>query len=75
MAETIRVRGMDGSLGVTLPREIADRMHIREGDVLYAVETESGLLLTSYGLALERPVQLYQRGARKYRDALRELAD
>lgn len=75
MAEKIRVGMMDGSLGVTLPREIADRMHIREGDVLYAVETERGLLLASYDPALEPPMQLYQRGARKYRSALRELAD
>jgi antitoxin MazE len=75
MPKKITVRRMGGSLGATLPKEITDRMQIRDGDVLYAVETDRGVLLTPYDPAFERAMELYQRGARKYRNALRELAE
>lgn len=74
MPKKITVRKMGGSLGATLPKEMTDRMQIQDGDVLYAVETERGVLLTPYDPAFDRAMQLYQRGARKYRNALRELA-
>jgi antitoxin MazE len=75
MPKKITVRKMGGSLGATLPKEITDRMQIRDGDVLYAVETDRGVLLTPYDPAFDRAMELYQRGARKYRNALRELAE
>jgi putative addiction module antidote len=75
MPKKITVRKMGGSLGATLPKEMTDRMQIQDGDVLYAVETERGVLLTPYDPAFDRAMQLYQRGARKYRNALRELAE
>jgi antitoxin MazE len=75
MPKKITVRKMGGSLGATLPKEITDRMQIQDGDVLYAVETDRGVLLTPYDPAFDRAMQLYQRGARKYRNALRELAE
>lgn len=75
MPKKITVRKMRGSLGATLPKEITDRLQIRAGDVLYAVETNRGVLLTPYDPAFDRAMELYQRGARKYRNALRELAE
>lgn len=75
MPKKITVRKMGGSLGATLPKEMTDRLQIEDGDVLYAVETERGVLLTPYDPAFDRAMQLYQRGARKYRNALRELAE
>lgn len=75
MPEKITVRTMGGSLGATLPREMTNRMQIRDGDMLYAIETDRGVLLTPYDPAFDRAMELYQRGARKYRNALRELAE
>lgn len=75
MPKKITVRKMGGSLGATLPKEITDRMQIQDGDTLYAVETDRGVLLTPYDPEFDRAMQLYQRGARKYRNALRELAE
>lgn len=75
MPKKITVRRMGGSLGATLPKEMTDRLQIRDGDVLYAVETDRGVLLTPYDPAFDRAMDLYQRGARKYRNALRELAE
>lgn len=70
----VTVRKMGGSLGVTLPKDFAKRMQVREGDTLYAVETDQGILLTPLDPTFEKAMRIYERGARKYRNALRELA-
>jgi antitoxin MazE len=75
MPKKITVRKMGGSLGATFPKEMTDRLQLRDGDSLYAIETEKGVLLTPYDPAFDRAMELYQRGARKYRNALRELAE
>lgn len=75
MRKRVKARKMGGSIGATLPREMVDRLHIEEGDELTVVETSRGLLLTPYDPEFEEEMDAYERGARKYRDALRELAD
>jgi putative addiction module antidote len=65
---------MGGSIGATLPKEMVDRLNIREGDELTAVETSEGILLTPYDPDFEKSMAAYERGARKYRNALRDLA-
>jgi antitoxin MazE len=69
------VREVDGLLGITFSKELAERLQVRDGDELYAVETDRGLLLTSEDPVFEGAMQRYRRGAEKYRNALRELAD
>lgn len=75
MKKRVKVRKMGGSVGVTLPKEMVDRLHIEESDELTVVETSRGLLLTPYDPEFEEEMEAYERGARTYRDALRELAD
>lgn len=70
----LTLRKMGGSLGVTLPRELVERLQVSEGDELGVVETENGIMLTPYDPEFDRAMELYERGARKYRNALRELA-
>ena len=41
---------------------------------MFVVETEDGLLITPYDPAFAKAMSAYERGARKYRNALRELA-
>lgn len=70
----ITLRKMGGSLGVTLPKEVIERLQVSEGDDLCLVDTENGVTLTPYDPHFDRAMELYERGARKYRNALRELA-
>ncbi|MFW6192294.1 MAG: AbrB/MazE/SpoVT family DNA-binding domain-containing protein [Gemmatimonadota bacterium] len=74
MRKRVTARKMGGSIGATLPREMVDRLHIEAGDELTVVETERGILITPYDPEFEKAMEAYERGARKYRDALRELA-
>jgi putative addiction module antidote len=74
MVRKVTLRRMGGSVGATLPKDIADRLHVEAGDEVFMIETDSGVLLTPYDPAFDKAVAAFQRGARKYRNALRELA-
>jgi antitoxin MazE len=74
MVRKIKLRQVGGSVGATLPKDMADRLHLRPGDEVFVVETEQVLLLTPYDPIFEQAVAAYRHTARKYRNALRELA-
>ena len=70
----IKIRRSGGSLSVTLPKEYTERLHLQEGDRAFVTETPEGILITPYDPEFSKAMKIYQRGARKYRDALKELA-
>ena len=74
MVRKITLRQVGGSIGATLPKDMADRLHVKAGDEVFAVETDGGILLTPYDPTFERAMAAYERTAAKYRNALRELA-
>ena len=74
MARTVTLRKMGGSVGATIPKEMAERLHLQVGDRVIVVETDDGILLTPYDPDFERAMEAYRRTASRYRNALRELA-
>lgn len=70
----VTLQRIGGSLGVALPDEVLERLQMREGDELCVVETECGVTLTAHDPEFDRAMEVYERGARKYQNALRELA-
>ncbi|MEO8335766.1 MAG: AbrB/MazE/SpoVT family DNA-binding domain-containing protein [bacterium] len=74
MVKKVSVRQTGTSVSATIPKEMADRLHIEVGDELFAIETENGVLLTPYDPLLEQGMKAYDRIAKKHRAALRELA-
>ena len=70
----IKLRRAGGSISATLPKAMTERLHLDAGDAVFAIETEEGILLTPFDPEFERALEVYKRGARKYRHALRELA-
>ncbi len=75
MVAKVKLRKQGGSLAVTLPTEVVRKMRLRAGGALHFVEVAPGeFRLTPYDPAFARAMQVYERGARKYRHALRELA-
>ncbi len=74
MTRELTLRQVGGSIGATLPKDMAERLHLSAGDRVLAIETDRGILLTPYNPETERALAIASRVARKYRNALRELA-
>jgi antitoxin MazE len=74
MVREITLRQVGGSIGATLPRDMADRLHLEVGDRVLAVETERGILLSPYDPEVDAGLAVAAHAARKFRNALRELA-
>jgi putative addiction module antidote len=75
MVRELTLRQVGGSIGATLPKDMADRLRLAAGDRVLAVETERGILLTPYDPVTERALDVAARAAKKYRPALRKLAE
>ncbi len=74
MTRELKLRKAGGSIGATLPKDMANRLRLRPGDTVLAIETDHGILLTPYDPGVERALAVAGRVARRYRNALRELA-
>ena len=74
MVKQVTIRKAGGSVGATLPKDMADRLHVEPGDTVFAVETDAGILLTPYDPDIEEALDIATNVAKKYRKALRELA-
>ena len=74
VTKEVTLRQAGGSVSATLPKDMADRLHLEAGDRVLAVETDRGILLTPYDPAVEEALRVATKAAKKYRNALRELA-
>lgn len=70
----LKARKIGNSLGVILPKEILEQLHIKEGDTVFASSSPDGVYLTPYDPDFEVTMKAFDRTRRKYRNALRELA-
>jgi putative addiction module antidote len=74
VVRSVTLRKMGGSIGATLPKDMAERLHLDAGDEVFIVATDRGLLITPYDPTFDQAMAAYRRGAKKYKNALRELA-
>ncbi|MEO5800605.1 MAG: AbrB/MazE/SpoVT family DNA-binding domain-containing protein [Gemmatimonadales bacterium] len=74
MVRELTLRQVGGSIGATLPKDMAERLHLAVGDRILAIETDRGILLTPYDPDVEAGLAIASHTARKFRNALRELA-
>jgi putative addiction module antidote len=74
MIKEVTLRQAGGSVSATLPKDMADRLRLEPGDRVLAIETDRGVLLTPYTDETEQALRAAAKAAKKYRNALRELA-
>ncbi len=72
--EIVTVQRFGDEMGIALPEEMVERLGWKEGDTLHVVAREDGILLTA-DATFTRAMEVYGVMARKYENALRELAD
>ena len=74
MTRELKLRQAGGSISATLPKDMADRLHLSAGDTVLAVETDRGILLTPYDPDTVEALAIAAEVGATYRTALRELA-
>ncbi len=75
MATTAKIIAIGNSAGIILPKETLARLNVAKGDTLCLTETPYGAHLTAYDDQFMRKLEATERVMRKYRDALRKLAE
>jgi putative addiction module antidote len=75
MATVTKVIAVGNSAGVIVPREMLSRLRLEKGDTVYLSETPAGIQLTPFDEEFELKMKAADRVIRKYRDALKKLAE
>ncbi|MGJ4940508.1 AbrB/MazE/SpoVT family DNA-binding domain-containing protein [Bradyrhizobium sp. HKCCYLS1011] len=71
----LQVRKIGNSIGFILPKEMAARLNLKEGDKLFPHEQPGGgLVLTPHDPDFEKAMTVARRGMKRYHNALAELA-
>ena len=70
----LTVRKIGNSLGVTLPAQVTQALHVREGDQLYIYETRDGFRVSAYDPDFAEAMELAEDFMARYKNTLRELA-
>jgi putative addiction module antidote len=72
----LKVHKVGNSLNLRLPKDAVSTLRVSEGDVVYLTETaDGGYRITPFDPEFERQMELAEEGMKKYRNALRELAN
>lgn len=74
MTKETKLRAIGNSAGVTIPKPMLERYRMAEGDEVHLVETDEGILITPFDPAFAEAMEIYEEGAKAYRNAMRELA-
>lgn len=70
----LKVCRIGDSLGVILPQQTLDRLHVHDGDRLFLIETPNGYQLTPYDPEFEQQMLLAEEGMTHYHNTLQVLA-
>ena len=71
----LKVRKIGNSLGTLLSADAVAMLKVQEGDELFIVEDVDGFRITAYDPEFEQAVAVFEKGRRKFRNALRKLAE
>jgi putative addiction module antidote len=75
MATTTKIIAIGNSAGIILPKEMLARLNVEKGDTICLSETPFGAHLTAYDDEFMLKKKASERVMRRYRDALRKLAE
>lgn len=74
MTRQRKIRRVGNSLGLTLPKEMLDDLHLGDGASVTVTRTPDGILMTPTDPDFDRAMTIFEDFAGRYRNALRELA-
>ncbi len=71
----LKVTKVGDSVGVIFPKELTDKLHIKQGDSLYVVETCDGFEVKPYDSELMQQIEVAEAVMSEDHDVLRKLAE
>jgi putative addiction module antidote len=74
MTKETTIRAIGNSSGAILPKDMLERYRLAPGDRVHLIETGEGILITPFDPLFSEAMEIYEEGAKKYRNAMRELA-
>jgi putative addiction module antidote len=74
MNHPLRIRQVGSSLGVILPREVIHLLNVDKGDTIYIDQSQGAFRIVAHDPNFPRAMRAYRKVARRYRNALHDLA-
>jgi len=74
MTFALKLRPFGSSVGVIIPKEILGTLNVKEGDTVYLTHGSDGYQVVAHDPNFAKAMDVYRRGASKYRNTLRELS-
>ena len=71
----VKLRKVGNSIGTSFPKEVLDRLGLKDGDTLELIVNNDGIQLIAQDPNFDAVMAAYKTGSSQYRNALRELAD
>jgi putative addiction module antidote len=75
MATAVKITTIGNSVGIVLPKEVLNRLHVEKGDTVYITDSPEGVLLTPYNAAFAQKLEALEQVMRENRDVLKKLAE
>ena len=74
MTFALKLRPFGSSVGVIMPKEVLGSLNVKEGDTVYLTQGREGFQVVAHDPNFAKAMEVYRRGAAKYRNTLRELS-
>jgi len=71
----VKVTSVGNSVGIVLPKETLERLHVSKGDYLTLSDSPGGIRLSALDEKKERQLELAEKVMRENRNMLRKLAE
>ena len=69
-----KIRRIGNGSGLTIPKNVLAQHHLSEGDEIFLVPTENGLLITPFDPNFADAMKIMEGVNKRYKNALSELA-
>lgn len=74
MTQDLTLRKVGNSTGLTFPKAMLERFGLEAGSKVFATDTPDGILISVHDPDFAEAMALYEEGAERYKNALKELA-
>ncbi len=70
----LKLRAVGTSTGVVLPKELLARLHAKQGQEVYAIDTPAGITITTLDPRVKEQIEAGEAFMDRYRDTFAALA-